>query len=212
MDKIYKIELNEIQKKKREMRNIYIKLLSGLSDENKEKSSKKCNEFLISYITENHNNKLILSFCNMYNELNIRETNSFLAGNNQLVLPRVNKQTKQIDCYLVPRLTLEYLEISDVFSILEPIPDICELIDINKISLIIVPGLAFDNQMNRLGRGKGYYDKLFSQIKDEDKDENKEDKEDRRIEKIAICYEIQKSGDLLPIESHDQKIDKIYAF
>jgi 5-formyltetrahydrofolate cyclo-ligase len=33
-----------------------------------------------------------------------------------------------------------------------------------KIDLTIVPGVAFDLKMNRLGRGKGFYDRFFNDI------------------------------------------------
>ncbi|MDO5572060.1 MAG: 5-formyltetrahydrofolate cyclo-ligase [Bacteroidales bacterium] len=34
-----------------------------------------------------------------------------------------------------------------------------------QIELVVVPGVAFDKDCNRLGRGKGYYDKLLPAIK-----------------------------------------------
>jgi 5-formyltetrahydrofolate cyclo-ligase len=199
-----KIQLSEMQEQKRKLRIQYNKLLATLSDDIKIKSSESCNRFLIDYISNKYPNELILSFNSMPNELNIREFNSFLATRDQLVLPRVNKITQQLDCYLVPRLTLEYLELSDKFGILEPIPDTCELLDPLKLSLIVVPGLSFEstfninNKYNRLGRGKGYYDKLLTKTD--------------QSEKIGICFEIQKSKEPLPMENHDQTIDYLYSF
>ena len=48
--------------------------------------------------------------------------------------------------------------------------------DLNKIDVILVPGVAFDRTLNRLGRGKGFYDKILSQTK---------------ACKIGICFDFQ---------------------
>ena len=57
-------------------------------------------------------------------------------------------------------------------------------------ALCLVPGLAFDRLGNRLGYGKGYYDRFLA---------------GRQIDTVGLCYE----GflfDRLPAESHDKKV------
>lgn len=63
----------------------------------------------------------------------------------------------------------------------------------SEIDLIIVPGVAFDRQLNRMGRGKGYYDRLLATL---------------QIPKIGICYDFQLQ-DTVPVEPFDKKMDLI---
>lgn len=78
------------------------------------------------------------------------------------------------------------------FGILEPSED-CATVPESEIDLIIVPGVAFDRQHNRLGRGKGFYDRLLSTLD---------------APKIGICYDFQLK-DLIPVEPFDRKMDLI---
>lgn len=78
------------------------------------------------------------------------------------------------------------------FGILEPTED-CVAIPENEIDLIIVPGVAFDRQRNRLGRGKGFYDRLLSTL---------------NVPKVGIGYDFQLK-DQIPVEPFDRKMDLI---
>ncbi len=60
--------------------------------------------------------------------------------------------------------------------------------------LIIIPGLAFDIQGNRLGYGAGYYDTFL--------------KEHPEAIKVGICYPFQ-IIDRVPVEAHDECLDQI---
>lgn len=67
--------------------------------------------------------------------------------------------------------------------------------DYHKVDLIIIPGIAFDRKMNRLGRGKGYYDRFLHQTK---------------IPRVGVCFDIQLK-EHIPSESHDIKMDYIIS-
>ncbi len=66
--------------------------------------------------------------------------------------------------------------------------------DYAAIDLVIVPGVAFDRQGNRLGRGKGYYDRLLPRL--------------TQARKLGICFPYQLVNDI-PTDAHDIRMDEI---
>jgi 5-formyltetrahydrofolate cyclo-ligase len=78
----------------------------------------------------------------------------------KLTVPRVNPETKELDNFYFEGL--QQLE-ENAWGILEPgqgIPTPYE-----KIDMVITPLLAFDTQGQRVGYGKGFYDKLFARCR-----------------------------------------------
>lgn len=73
------------------------------------------------------------------------------------------------------------------FGVTEPLGEIYE----GKIDLVIVPALAFDKSLNRIGFGKGYYDKFLK---------------DKKCVKIGIGYDFQ-IVDKIPSSEHDVPMD-----
>lgn len=63
-----------------------------------------------------------------------------------------------------------------------------------KIDMVLVPGVAFDNSGNRLGRGKGFYDRFLVNYP--------------TASKIGICFEFQML-DEIPTEPFDLKMDEV---
>lgn len=78
-------------------------------------------------------------------------------------------------------------------GIQEPVGE--EFADKSIADLIIVPGIAFDPQKNRLGRGKGYYDHFLKEVK---------------AIKVGICFCFQLL-DTIPFDCQDVKMDYVIA-
>ena len=66
--------------------------------------------------------------------------------------------------------------------------------------LILVPLVAFDNQLNRIGYGKGYYDRKLKKIK----------KIKRNVISLGIAYSFQKCKSI-PTNKYDFKLDYIFT-
>ena len=115
-------------------------------------------------------------------------THTFLkkwGSKKHFYLPRVNGVNLDILPYDESRLEL------GSFHIEEPTGD--NTIDANEIEVIVVPAVAYDRKGNRLGRGKGFYDRLLAEAK---------------ATKIGVGYEFQLI-DSLPAEEHDIPMDII---
>ncbi|WP_413582159.1 5-formyltetrahydrofolate cyclo-ligase [Bdellovibrio sp. HCB288] len=79
------------------------------------------------------------------------------------------------------------------FGVLEPDPN-SAIIDLKGIHGLLIPGLVFNKNGNRLGKGKGFYDKTLAHFKGV---------------KVGVCFDFQISEQTLPMEAHDEKMDYI---
>lgn len=68
----------------------------------------------------------------------------------------------------------------------------------SQIDAAVIPGMAFDDDGHRLGRGKGYYDRLLGHP-----DLSK------RIYKIGICFSYQHVAGV-PVLPHDILMDEVF--
>lgn len=87
------------------------------------------------------------------------------------------------------------LSAENPFGIPEPEGENVNLSKTN-IDLVVVPGMAFTTDGCRLGRGKGYYDRLLSHP------------ELQSVRRIGICFPFQLLPEL-PVEAHDIRMHRI---
>ena len=83
------------------------------------------------------------------------------------------------------------LQAGEQFQIPEPKGE--AISDYGVIDLVIVPGVAFDKQGHRLGRGRGYYDKTLCKI---------------AAPKIGVCFGFQ-FLDEVPTDPYDIPMDEV---
>jgi len=127
----------------------------------------------------------ILFFWPLPDEIDLSRWIEKWAKTKQVYLPVV-----QEDNLIICKYTEQ--KIKGTYNIMEPVN--AEIANLSEIDLVIVPGLGFDDvTFARLGRGKGFYDKLLS---------------NSTVYKIGICYSEQLCKSL-PIELHDVKMNEV---
>jgi len=133
----------------------------------------------------------ILLFAPMQDEPNVRPLlHSALSGDRLTALPRFNAATGHYEAAIVSDLAIDFVE--GKFGILEPAPT-CQIADLKRLDLILVPGLAFDWQGHRLGRGKGFYDRLLAGVSGKT---------------CGVAFD-QQLVSTLPVEPHDVRLNCI---
>ncbi len=133
--------------------------------------------------------KTILAYWSLPDEV---QTHQFIlkwAPEKKIVLPIVVGDTLELRKFN----GLSSLVSSGSFGIQEPQTE--ELIDPLEVDFAIIPGIAFDGKGNRLGRGKGYYDRFLKQTK---------------AYKVAVGFKFQ-IIDKVPVSTFDVPVDIVIS-
>ena len=114
--------------------------------------------------------------------------NLLVAQGKTVLLPVVSGKTNMMlrryanpdDLYIGP------------FNIMEPIGE--PFNDYDQIELAVIPGIAFDEEGHRLGRGRGYYDRFLPLLP--------------HAYKIGLCFDFQKV-EHVPTDANDITMDEV---
>lgn len=126
--------------------------------------------------------RVVLMYWSMADEV---QTHAFVERwhrEKTVLLPCVDGNDLRLRQYTGP----ECLVAGEQFGIGEPTGP--EWTDLEAVELIVVPGVAFDLRNNRMGRGRGFYDRLL--------------KSTPRAVKVGVAYGFQLL-DEIPVEAFD---------
>ena len=129
--------------------------------------------------------KTIMLYWSMKDEVYTHDFVVKWAQKKKVILPSVKGNTLDLKVFH----GLENLIEGENYGIPEPEGPI--FMNEDDIDLILIPGVAFDKNNNRMGRGKAYYDRLLNSLS---------------AFKIGACFEFQVLGQV-PVEKHDIRMD-----
>ena len=134
--------------------------------------------------------KNIMSYFPLSDEVDISSFNKVLEKENRLLLPKIVGES--LVAYAVTSMEKQLKTFSHTFF--EPL-DSCR--EVKDIDLVLIPGIAFDEEGGRVGFGKGHYDKFLAK---------------KKIPSIGVCFKEQLYNGILPLEPHDIKMERLCVF
>lgn len=150
----------------------------------------------LALIEEYRTAKTIMLYMNFHNEVPTgRIINNVRSSGKNLVLPYTNNKFEIIPFEIPAAGELRDYLVRSKFGILEPDPSLCKEADVNTIDLVVVPGSVFDITNNRIGYGKGCYDRFLSKLP-------------ASVYKIGLAYDFQVLPSV-PVTQTDVKMDEI---
>lgn len=151
--------MEDIQEKKRDLRNHIAKILGAISDKDLTEYTRKIENRLFEFANFLEA-KITLLYIHHNSEVNTREIIKRSFDYHKIVvLPAFNPEKFEMKLFKVDNLDTDL--ILGERGIQEPHPSRCKNISIDVIDIAIIPGVAFDEKGGRIGSGEGYYDRLI---------------------------------------------------
>ena len=169
---------------KRVLRKIVRARLADVPVAEKERRSAEICRSLKAHIAIN-DARVVALFSPLPDEPMIGALIDELSKRMAVLLPRVEGDTMEFYLYSPELISC------GAFGIMEPAGGVA--VAPGEIDIMLVPGVAFTPCGDRIGRGKGFYDRYMS-------------RNDFRALKIGVCY-AEQLIESIPMEPHDMKMD-----
>ncbi len=180
--------MKDINIQKKEIRKEIKQLKANYSLEEKKVLSK---DILaqVEQLPEFQSAKTVMFYWSMDDEVFTHDFVCEWTEKKQVILPVVNGNTLDLKVFK----GVGNLVAGENFGIPEPDGEL--FTNEQDIDFILVPGVAFDKENNRMGRGKAYYDRLLRELS---------------AYKVGVCFHFQLLP-LVPTDQYDIKMDRVIS-
>lgn len=156
--------------------------------ENKQSAGKRICENILS-LAEYKNASCVGIYMAAFGEADLKHIADDCKENGKtVVVPVTNKDTNEV---LFSKTNGEFVK--GAYGIYEP--KYFKFVDFEMINFICIPGIAFDKDLNRIGFGKGCYDRVLGKM---------------RAFRCGVCYDFQMLYKICADE-HDIKMDAVVS-
>lgn len=164
--------------------------LANLDTEARKLASHNICRWLVTAL-KNHPARVVLGYIALPSEPDILPALRYAMGTGRTVcLPRWDDDLEEY----VPAALISERELArGRFGVPEP-PPANPTIGFEQLDLVLVPGLAFDRMGRRLGRGKGFFDRLLTRA--------------RRARRWGVAFDLQLI-EAVPAAPHDANLDVV---
>jgi len=184
-----------LEREKQEVRQKLLERLLSLTKNEIKRRSKNV-ENKLSELPLYKKAKVIMVYYPLCGEVDILSKVRRDLGNKRFCFPVMDLEAKNLRIFEIANLDEDFCV--GAWGVMQPDTEKAKEVDIKEIDVVIVPGLAFDRQRNRLGRGAGFYDRFLQNITPPTK-------------KIGIAFEFQIMENLPTNLSWDQKVDTVVS-
>ena len=177
---------------KKALRKEISSLLSAQSAEERDQKSRVIGQKLFKTPVFQRSGTVCF-YVSMSMEVNTRPMieESLKAGKKVLV-PLVDLENKELKLKEIRDLKKDLAP--GVLGILEPVAGTRDA-DVQEVQCVVVPGLGFDAQGNRLGRGGGFYDRFLARLP-------------AKVPTIGLAFSFQVFPQI-PLDGHDHAVEVV---
>ncbi len=136
--------------------------------------------------------KVIMVYYPLKGEVDLLGMVRKVLGKKEVCFPVIDLKNSSIVPYKIEDMDSDF--VSGAYGIKEPNISITNKCLLSSIDIVFVPGLAFDIQRNRLGRGKGFYDRFIETLGDHTKT-------------VGVAFDFQVVKNLPVSIPQDQRLD-----